>query len=60
MGCQDIPWMKVPVGLSVIPESLQGIAKKPLETEQSAAEYGFNSMQENSISPNRHGKKKAR
>lgn len=22
MGCQDIPWMKVPLGLSVLPESL--------------------------------------
>jgi len=22
MGCQDIPWMKIPIGLSVLPESL--------------------------------------
>lgn len=25
MGCQDLPWMKVPIGLSVLPESLNGI-----------------------------------
>ena len=65
MGCQDLPWMKVPLGLSVLPESLNGVHSTRnqgiFDTDQSAAEYGFHkSTPGGSPSPNKLGKKKAR
>jgi hypothetical protein len=62
MGCQDLPWMKVPVGLSVLPDSLNGttsaINRGIFETEQSAAEYGF--LNSGAAQPPNSGKKIAR